>query len=65
MNITDKVIVVTGGARGAGEALCRRFVADGARQVVIADRSIFVGGGHEVVMSANSGTALAGQASLR
>ena len=37
MNIADKVIVVTGGAQGAGEALCRRFAADGARRVVIAD----------------------------
>ena len=37
MQIKDKVIVVTGGANGIGEALCRRFVAEGARSVVAAD----------------------------
>jgi NAD(P)-dependent dehydrogenase (short-subunit alcohol dehydrogenase family) len=37
MNIRDKVVVVTGGANGIGRALCRRFAADGARGVVVAD----------------------------
>ena len=27
MELTDKVVVVTGGANGIGRALCRRFVA--------------------------------------
>ena len=38
MEIRDRVAVVTGGASGIGEALARRFHADGARHVVVADR---------------------------
>jgi len=38
MRLCDKVIVVTGGAGGIGAALCRRFAAEGARAVVVADR---------------------------
>ena len=32
-----KVAIVTGGARGIGEAICRRYVAEGAK-VIVADR---------------------------
>ncbi len=37
MQIKDQVVVVTGGAHGIGRALCRRFAAEGARGIVVAD----------------------------
>ena len=37
MHIKGSVAVVTGGATGIGEALCRRFAAEGADGIVVAD----------------------------
>jgi NAD(P)-dependent dehydrogenase (short-subunit alcohol dehydrogenase family) len=37
MQVQDKVVVITGGAHGIGEALARRFKAEGARGIVVAD----------------------------
>ena len=38
MELAGKVVVVTGGASGIGRALARRFDAEGARGVAVADR---------------------------
>jgi NAD(P)-dependent dehydrogenase (short-subunit alcohol dehydrogenase family) len=48
MKLESKHVVVTGGANGIGRALCRRFAAEGARAVVVADLD---GGGAEAVAS--------------
>ncbi|HJV87744.1 MAG TPA: SDR family NAD(P)-dependent oxidoreductase [Noviherbaspirillum sp.] len=37
MKLKDKVVVVTGGGNGIGEAMARRFAQEGARAVVVAD----------------------------
>jgi NAD(P)-dependent dehydrogenase (short-subunit alcohol dehydrogenase family) len=37
MQVTGKVVVVTGGANGIGRALCEVFHRNGAAKVVVAD----------------------------
>ena len=37
MHLTDKTIIVTVGGNGIGRALCRRFAAERARAIVVAD----------------------------
>lgn len=37
MDLTDRVVVVTGGARGIGRALARRFTSERPKAIVVAD----------------------------
>jgi len=54
MEIRGSHIVVTGGAGGIGRAMCRRFAAEGARAIAVADRD---GAGAEAVAKEIGGRA--------
>ncbi|MFM7059510.1 MAG: SDR family oxidoreductase, partial [Planctomycetota bacterium] len=40
MEMTGRVVVVTGAARGIGAALCRRLATAGAQRIVVSDRDL-------------------------
>ena len=40
MKVAEKIVVVTGGAKGIGQALCDRFHREGAKKVIVADIDI-------------------------
>jgi len=53
MELTDRVVVVTGGASGIGAALAQRFAEESARAVVVVDRN---GDGAQAVAASLQGT---------
>lgn len=61
MKVADKLVVVTGGGGGIGGALARRFTAEGARRVVVADVD---GDAAQAVVDELGGVGVAVQADL-
>ncbi|MBV8981836.1 MAG: SDR family oxidoreductase [Acidimicrobiia bacterium] len=55
MELNDKHVVVTGGGNGIGRAMCRKFAAEGARAIVVADLD---GDGASAVAAEIGGTAV-------
>src|SRR6202140_2005514 len=54
MQVSDKIVVVTGGAHGIGRALCEAFHRAGAAKVVVADLDL---AGAEAVAASIDGAA--------
>ena len=38
MHVKDRIVVVTGGGSGIGEALCKRFHKEGAKKIIVVDQ---------------------------
>jgi NAD(P)-dependent dehydrogenase (short-subunit alcohol dehydrogenase family) len=55
MNVKDKVVIVTGAASGIGMALAKRFHAEGAKALIVADLN---GAGAEAVAKSVGGIAV-------
>jgi len=59
MRFNDKVVLVTGGSQGIGEATCRRFAAEGADVAVVASSSLDKARGVADVIAGEGGHARA------